>query len=219
MHAQLLLLSYTEQAFYCSWGWISGFGNVIQDSQLFLLVFLLQSVGKPIKDPVCCTASHSDQRWSVIPGLCGWKMCWKFYALFASDFVFPTEETSDFGHFCTHPESAGQFNEGPQKYPEIGHSFCLLWRYFYFYLQSFRCGLIPWATTSQKQSGSQGSREGCWGLQTPLAQRSKREALGLAFERAAQQILPTLSTGQDSCFRSGWRQIGLSIEILMTSMY
>lgn len=60
VHAQLLLLSYTEQAFYWSWEWISGFGNVIQDSQLFLLFCLLQSVGLPIKDPVCCTVSHTD---------------------------------------------------------------------------------------------------------------------------------------------------------------
>lgn len=128
----------------------------------------------------------------MIPGLCGWKMCWKLHTLFASDFVFPTEEISDFGHFCTHPESAGQFNEEPQNHPDIGHSFCLLWRYFHFYLQSFQCGLILWATTSQRQSGSWGSRGGCW-----------------AFERTAQQILPTLHTGHVSGVaegRSGWWQ-------------
>lgn len=134
-------------------------------------------------------------------------MCWKLHALFASDFVFPTEEISDFGHFCTHPESAGQFNEGPQNHPDIGHSFCLLRRYFHFYLQSFRCGLIPWATTSQRQSGSRGSRGGCWGLRTPLARTPKGEDLGLAFERTTQQILPTLRTGHVSGVaegRSGW---------------
>ena len=157
----------------------------------------------PIKDPVCCTASHTDQRQSPIPGLRGWKMCWKLHALFASDFVFPKEETTDFGHFCTDAERAGQFNEGPQNHPEIGHSCCLLRSYFHFYLQSFRCGLVPRAITSRGLSRSQGSGGGCWGLRAPPARRPTRAAPGPAAARAAQQILPTSHTGQDSCFSSG----------------
>lgn len=110
--------------FYQYWCWISGFENVIRDSQLFLLFFLVvrRNSSPPIKDSVCCTASHTDQRQSPIPGLHGWKMCWKSHSLFAPDFGFSEEETADFDHFYVHTERAAQFNERPQRHPEIRHS-------------------------------------------------------------------------------------------------
>lgn len=95
-------------------------------SAIFIIFFLAvhRNSSPPIKDPVRCTASHTNQRRSAIPGLHEWKTCWKLHALFASDFVFPRKETADFGHFCTHAGRAGQFSEGSQNHPEIGHSFC-----------------------------------------------------------------------------------------------
>lgn len=179
----------------------TSFGTVRYFYYFFLAV--RRNSSPPIKDAVCCTASHTDQRRSLIPRLCAWKIRWKLHALFASDFVFPKEETTDLGHFCTHAERAGQFNEGPQNHPETGHSRCLLRSYFHFYLQSFRCGLVPCAVPSRGLSAGQGSAGGCWGLWAPPARRPTRAAPGPVAARAPRQILPTSRMGQHSCFSSG----------------
>lgn len=93
----------------------TGAGLVAQETSFrtvsyFCYFFLAvhRNSSPPIKDPVCCTASHTSQRWSLISGLCGQKMCWKLHTLFASDFVFPKKEATDFGHFCIYTERAGE---------------------------------------------------------------------------------------------------------------